>query len=136
MGRIALILYLLASPVHADVYRWLDPQGQVHFGDRPPGPDAESLDVQPNVTGSRGLRAGEREWLERLRSRDAERRRDTPVAPADAAPSRAEQRRCARYRLQLADRREQRRQGCRASRCARIDRRIAYYRDLLRAQCR
>jgi hypothetical protein len=31
-----LMLALLATPVGADVYKWTDAQGKVHYGDRPP----------------------------------------------------------------------------------------------------
>lgn len=31
-----IMLALLATPVGADVYKWTDAQGKVHYGDRPP----------------------------------------------------------------------------------------------------
>ena len=35
----------LAAPAMADIYRWTDDDGQVHFGENPPpGVDAEQLD--------------------------------------------------------------------------------------------
>jgi len=47
--RIPLLLFifmpLLAS---AEIYRWVDAQGQVHFGARP-GPGAEQVEVRPQV---------------------------------------------------------------------------------------
>lgn len=134
MLRIAVVLACaVALPLQAQVYRWVDEGGEVHFSDRPPGPGSEPLAVQPNVSGSGGLRPGERQWLERIRRREAERRRPAPVQAAP--PSAADQRRCARYRLRLQEQRAERRQGCRASRCPAIDRRIGYYRDLLAREC-
>ncbi|HLV77975.1 MAG TPA: DUF4124 domain-containing protein [Marinobacter sp.] len=33
---LSLICVALATPVTADIYRWTDPDGTVHFSDRPP----------------------------------------------------------------------------------------------------
>lgn len=43
-----LILILLLTPLagHAELYRWTDEQGQVHFGDKPPDDKpADSMDM-------------------------------------------------------------------------------------------
>jgi len=136
MGRIALLLCLAVIPVRAEVYRWVDEQGTVHFGDRPPAAAVEPLEIAPNVTGSRGLRPGERELLDRIRAREARQRqaRDA-LPPAPPGPNAATQRRCAGHRLRLADRKAERRRGCRTSRCAAIDRRVDYYRHLIAGEC-
>ena len=39
---------LLSVPVHADIYRWVDDQGRVHFGERPQQ-GAERIEVNPQV---------------------------------------------------------------------------------------
>lgn len=47
-GRLGvLILGLLCSVAQADVYRWVDEQGGVHYGDRqpPPGQEGEQVDL-------------------------------------------------------------------------------------------
>ena len=47
----AILLYfvtlLLLQPVSAGVYKWVDDNGRVHYGDRPPEPAAEQLQLQP-----------------------------------------------------------------------------------------
>ena len=35
------------GPASADVYKWVDDQGRVHYGDRPPEPNTEPLPLQP-----------------------------------------------------------------------------------------
>ena len=46
-----LIVALLSGmAAAAEVDKWIDPQGQVHYGDQPPaGSDARRVRVQPNV---------------------------------------------------------------------------------------
>ncbi|MCP5140868.1 MAG: DUF4124 domain-containing protein [Gammaproteobacteria bacterium] len=43
---------LLIAPVSAEVFRWLDPQGQVQFGDRPP-PGARQVEPMDIDLGQR-----------------------------------------------------------------------------------
>ena len=48
-GRVlwaAAALALLATPAFADVYKWLDPQGRIHYTDRPPPADAKLVSVE------------------------------------------------------------------------------------------
>ncbi|WP_018950933.1 DUF4124 domain-containing protein [Thioalkalivibrio sp. AKL12] len=63
---LALPLAALLAPalLSADVYRWTDDQGNVHFGDRPPeGSRSESVDVREPMRGV--PLEGAREILER-----------------------------------------------------------------------
>lgn len=41
-----LVLLLLAGVARADIYRWTDAEGRVHYGDRPPASGAEKI-VEP-----------------------------------------------------------------------------------------
>lgn len=42
----ALLISLLCTSAHGDtVYRWVDADGRVQFGDRPPGAGAEIVDI-------------------------------------------------------------------------------------------
>jgi len=136
MRRIALLLCLAALPLRAEVYRWVDEQGQVHFGDRAPRPGSEPLAVEPNVTGTGGLRRGERDWLKRLRAAEARQRALPRAAASDSRRSPAQRRRCATYRLRLDDYRAERRRGCRIGRCSWLDRRIEHFEALLLEECR
>jgi hypothetical protein len=40
---LAIFILLVSLPVHADVYRWTDANGKVHFGDKKPGAKAENI---------------------------------------------------------------------------------------------
>lgn len=39
----ALAVLLAATPIAAEVYKWTDKDGRVHYGDRPPAPQAPEL---------------------------------------------------------------------------------------------
>ncbi|MDT8283220.1 MAG: DUF4124 domain-containing protein [Gammaproteobacteria bacterium] len=39
-----------AGPVSADIYKWVDETGQVHYGEQPAGPDAEKVKIRTNET--------------------------------------------------------------------------------------
>ncbi len=41
-GAILIILFLGASPVNADVYKWTDENGNVIYGDKPPTSDSDA----------------------------------------------------------------------------------------------
>jgi len=83
LPRIFVLLSLFASPLLADqtVYRWVDENGQVHFGSRPQGSNAESIDVRtPAVSGdpvkSERERAEARRRLLQSYERDREIKRE------------------------------------------------------------
>ena len=43
----ACVLLLWSVTAAAGVYKWVDDQGRVHYGDRPHGQQAEQVDVKP-----------------------------------------------------------------------------------------
>jgi hypothetical protein len=47
---ITLVLATFAASTFAQVYRWVDDSGQVHFGDRPPADGAEQVRLPPSST--------------------------------------------------------------------------------------
>jgi hypothetical protein len=47
--RVLLCLLLLPGLAAAEVYRWVDANGQVHFDQRPVVPGAEQVEVRPQV---------------------------------------------------------------------------------------
>ncbi|MDM8350466.1 DUF4124 domain-containing protein [Pseudomonas sp. sp1636] len=47
--RLLLCLLLLPGLAAAEVYRWVDANGQVHFAQRPVAPGAEQVEVKPQV---------------------------------------------------------------------------------------
>ena len=64
MGRLILLFILLVPlPSLAEIYRWTDANGQIHFGEQP-GAGAERVEVKPQVV---ERDAATRESQERLR---------------------------------------------------------------------
>ncbi len=47
--RVLLCLLLLPGLAAAEIYRWTDANGQVHFGQRPAAAGAEKVEVKPQV---------------------------------------------------------------------------------------
>ncbi|ERI53752.1 hypothetical protein N878_14290, partial [Pseudomonas sp. EGD-AK9] len=48
MRSLLLVALLLPALAAAEIYRWTDAQGRVHFGQRP-GAGAEPVEVKPQV---------------------------------------------------------------------------------------
>lgn len=70
----ALIVLLVALPAAAELYRWTDENGKVHFSDRPVSDDAEELEVKaPPKLGQGNTVREVNERLDRLRTSEAER---------------------------------------------------------------
>lgn len=101
---VAVMLWPVASP--AEVYRWVDENGKVHFGDRPPrGVETESLDL-PEAAGSTPAptEAERRAKTRRLLDAWEEERRIKKERKAEAAADKAKRkRRCSRARNELRD---------------------------------
>ncbi len=53
-----LVLGSLALPAGAAVYKWVDPQGRIHYSDRPPPPEGTLLSVDASAPHGRGERGG------------------------------------------------------------------------------
>ena len=53
-----LVLGSLALPAGAAVYKWVDPQGRIHYSDRPPPPEGTLLSIDTSST-SHGAHASE-----------------------------------------------------------------------------
>jgi len=96
----ALLVVLAAMPAAADVYRWVEKDGHVHFGDRPPPGSAERITVPVAPAPDAGLK---NRRLRRQRLLDAfeEERRLQEQAAKEAAQE-AERRR--QYCRQAQDR--------------------------------
>jgi hypothetical protein len=51
ISALSISLYiLLQTPVSAEIYKWVDEDGQVHYGDQPVGSDAEKVNIRTNET--------------------------------------------------------------------------------------
>lgn len=85
---LAVLLSLLALPVTADVYKWRDENGKLHFGDKPPtgNSKAEKLDIkQRSNTGNPTISDAERlKRQQRLLDSYAEDRNEKKAAAAKA----------------------------------------------------
>ena len=108
-GLIKVVLaVVVSSPVvsMAEVYRWVDENGKVHFGDRPPrGVQTESLDL-PETGGGPPAPTDEERKAKTRRLLDAweEERRIKKEQQAQAAADKAKRkRRCSRARHELRD---------------------------------
>lgn len=100
MRTALIIMSVLASPVaSADIYRWVDPNGNVHFSERRQ-PGAEQVEVRPQVI--------DRDDAARAREARAERffgaRRDEQQAASAAASARRAQQKqeCQQLRNRLS----------------------------------
>ena len=95
---------LLISPVGAEVYKWIDEQGRVHYGDKPPEQGAREMQVDPG-TGSGGpipSDAQRRDKTQRLlRAFDEERRLKQQREQRQEAEAAERRQRCARARDRL-----------------------------------
>ena len=99
-----LVLILASATAPAEVYKWLDADGKVHYGDRPPatGTDSQSLTLPPAPT-----RDADDERRSLLRSRlleaiDAERTEKVQAEREAAAARQKQAQMCARARSDLA----------------------------------
>jgi len=84
------VLLLIASPVHAQLYKWVDEQGKVHYSDQPPSGKAKSestLDI-PSQPGAAGSPDSGKSWQEKELEFQ---KRKTSAAEAEAKKQKAEQ---------------------------------------------
>lgn len=106
---LAIAFWLLATATQAQVYKWTDAAGQVHYGDRPPAQvPTEQIEIIPPPADSTaaGLRPGERQLLQTItteerrlaRERQAQSREEARYRQAEAARRRT---RCEDYRRRL-----------------------------------
>ena len=102
MRILALLLACcgLSLPLQAEIYRWVDANGQVHFGERP-RPGAETVEVRPQVIErDQRMRDGEADMQRLLEVRTAEREQRN----AQLAERRQQQEaRCRQLQQRLAD---------------------------------
>jgi hypothetical protein len=147
-GIHVLLMSLPLALSAAEVKKWVDAEGGVHFGDLPPrGSEFAVQTVDPvAVTPGRSeltLRPGEIEALERYEQR---RKAHAPSNRAPAAQHRSDgaggdrqafyRKRCAYYRQRHEFFRDQKRHGYSRSEEAKIDERIAWSEMKVAEYCR
>lgn len=100
MRHLILIALLVPALASAEIYRWTDAQGRVHFGEKPGGSGAEQVEVKPQVV-ERDEATRQRE--ERTRQFYDARREEKAQADTRAASARAERtKECRELRDNLA----------------------------------
>lgn len=94
--------FMISSPVHADVYRWVSGDGSVHFSDVPPRDRPySSVRVRPVTAVPMHENLKQSEGVERSRT-DVERMlADGPENYADRKKADEQEQRCQDYRDQL-----------------------------------
>ncbi len=95
MKRLLILSLLLASaPASAEIVKWVDSQGKVHYGDQPPAsaknPQPMNIKNQPGTPGGTGAQKSVAEQEQEFRKRrmetdDAEKKAAEEKAQADAA---------------------------------------------------
>lgn len=105
---VLFVFLVLSSPVSAEIYKWVDESGNVHFGDKPK--DAKTLQSSKKVELESGYVAGEGltpDQLEAqkafLRRKDHERERRKTEAEKQAVKNKELQAQCKLMRERLAD---------------------------------
>ena len=87
MRHVVFSLLLLPALASAEIYRWTDANGRVHFSEKPAGEGAEQVQVKPQVV-ERDAATQERE--QRLERYYEARRDERAQAEVRAATARAE----------------------------------------------
>ncbi|MBF7730523.1 DUF4124 domain-containing protein [Pseudomonas sp. N040] len=97
---IFLLLLLVPLPSWAEIYRWTDAGGQVHFGEQPQ-PGAERVEVKPQVV---ERDAATRDSQERLRKLfDAREQEQDAAAQKQAARNARRAEECSKLRQSMAE---------------------------------
>ncbi len=100
MRHLILVALLVPSLATAEIYRWTDAQGRVHFGEKPGTSEAEQVEVKPQVV-ERDDATRQRE--ERTRQFYDARREEKATSDARASQARAERaQECSKLRDSLA----------------------------------
>ncbi|ADP97719.1 DUF4124 domain-containing protein [Marinobacter adhaerens] len=85
MRFLLLFLATLSFSAFAQVYKWTDENGNVHFGNQPPPGQQEEVQIRESKTGSM-VTDRQREMLDRIDQERAERRADSDIASTSQKP--------------------------------------------------
>jgi hypothetical protein len=98
--RMLLCLLLVPGLAAAEIYRWTDANGQVHFGQRPAGANAERVEVKPQVVERDSLTREREERANRFYDARREEQAQASAAAAEQQAKRADE--CRKLRSKLA----------------------------------
>ena len=83
----ALLFLLIQTPIHAGVYKWVDENGQVHYGERPGNPASERVKIRQNeTTAPRTIKKTEADGEKTAEGESAEKTDEKPAEPVVEAP--------------------------------------------------
>ncbi|WP_254795524.1 DUF4124 domain-containing protein [Atopomonas hussainii] len=102
MTKTLLALALLPALASAEIYRWVDSEGRVHFGERPQGSGAQAVDVKPQVVeNDAATRESQERMRQILKAREGERADQRQRQAETAAQNAQQQERCSELRGEL-----------------------------------
>jgi hypothetical protein len=133
-----VVLFGLGIPAASQtkIHRCIGDAGEVTFSQVACGASVQAVPARPVQTIGEGLRASERDWLDRIARRD---RTSAPSKPVAREPARTDEGRqafrCAKTRRQLDAVRRERRAGYPAGRGGRLRDREARYEAYLDSFC-
>jgi hypothetical protein len=99
MRLLFLLLATLSFSAVAQVYKWTDENGNVHFGNQPPPGQQEEVHIRESKTGSM-VTDSQREMLDQIDQERADRRADNDIASTSQQP-RAESSSCRKAKIIL-----------------------------------
>lgn len=71
-----LFACIISFAAHAEVYKWTDEDGRIHYGDRPQGNDSETIEVKPAPEPDAGIEERREKQRRLLEVIDEERKED------------------------------------------------------------
>lgn len=98
--RLVLCLLLLPGLAVAEIYRWVDANGQVHYDQRPAAPGAQQVEVKPQVVERDEATIERQERTTRFYDARREEQAKATAAAAERQAQRAKE--CNELRRQLA----------------------------------
>ena len=102
-GRLLFFIALASAPAHADLYKWTDAQGKVHYSDQPPTVNAKiiknSAAGQADITSRATQSLDAKDQAYQKRRKEAEEAR--AKAEKEAEQARIQRENCAKARSNL-----------------------------------
>lgn len=142
MIRLLGLIMLVSAPAMAEVYKWIDEEGRVHYGD---SPHAAATTIEIPAEGASGDSTGAvtvEQQLQKFREMEQEDRRERREENAERKRIETEQRsderraeQCRQKKQKLAQHRDELRQGCLIKRCNRLTEKIQNYKTQIKQDC-
>ena len=144
MGVWIIGVLIIANPATAgSIKKWIDAEGNVHFGDAPPAArSAEEVELSPGYKGedtdnAGGLRPGERLMLEQYERRYSRPpSQNLPSSNSSDNSAEYDESRCEYYKLRKQRYERKLKSGYKQSERQYIDERIAWYNMKVSDYCR